>query len=244
MKNTLLLITAFALTFSSCKKDKSIETNLEVNFSQTVNGESLEQNALQYTNADGQDYSVKKLWYIISDITLHSDEGENVIKDYHFIDIDNPSTLSFTINDLEDANYTSISYTMGLDSIKNISNVYVNEDFHTTMFWPEEMENGMFMGGGYHYMKLEGNYTNDTLAFNTHTGGTMGMDYSFNHTDVISLIIDALTINTALTINMEVNNWYQNPNSITLSTDGIMGNKMIQMQIKQNGADVFSTTIN
>ena len=238
MKNTLLLITAFALTFSSCKKDKSIETNLEVNFSQTVNGESLEQNALQYTNADGQDYSVKKLWYIISDITLHSDEGENVIKDYHFIDISNPSTLSFTINDLEDGNYNSISYIIGLDSTKNINNLYVNEAFHTTMFWPE------MMGGGYHYMKLEGNFTNDTTFYNTHTGGTMGMDYSFNHTDVISLISDKNTLDVSMSINMEINNWYQNPNSITLSTDGIMGNMELQMQLKQNGADVFSTTIN
>ncbi|MDP7567407.1 MAG: hypothetical protein QF383_03365 [Flavobacteriales bacterium] len=238
MKNTLLLITAFALTFSSCKKDKSIETNLEVNFSQTVNGESLEQNALQYTNADGQDYSVKKLWYIISDITLHSDEGENVIKDYHFIDISNPSTLSFTINDLEDGNYTSISYIMGLDSTKNISNLYVNEAFHTTMFWPE------MMGGGYHYMKLEGNFTNDTTFYNTHTGGTMGMDYSFTQNNVISLITDEKTLDVSLSINMEIKNWYQNPNTISLTTDGIMGNMELQMQLKQNGADVFSTTIN
>ena len=93
-------------------------------------------------------------------------------------------------------------------------------------------------------MKLEGNFTNDTTFYNTHTGGTMGMDYSFVQNDVISLITDKNTLDVSMSINMEINNLYQNPNSITLSTDGIMGNKMIQMQIKQNGADVFSTTIN
>ncbi len=240
MKNTLLLITAFALTFSSCKKDEPIETNLKVNFSQTVDGFLLEKDNIQYTNVEGQNYSVKKLWYIISDITLHAEDGtNNLIKEVHFINIDNPSTLSFTVNDLENNNYTSISYTFGLDTTKNISNLYVNEDFHTTMFWPEPM------GGGYHYMKLEGNFTNDTTFYNTHTGGTMGMDYSFNHTDVISLITDETTSEANISINMEVNNWYQNPNSITLSTDGIMGNMMMQMKIKQNGVDdVFSTLIN
>jgi hypothetical protein len=238
MKNTLLLITAFALTFSSCKKDEPIETNLKVNFSQTVDGFLLEKDNIQYTNVEGQNYSVKKLWYIISDITLHSDEGENVIKDYHFIDISNPSTLSFTINDLEDGNYTSISYIMGLDSTKNISNLYVNEAFHTTMFWPE------MMGGGYHYMKLEGNFTNDTTFYNTHTGGTMGMDYSFTQNNVISLITDEKTLDVSLSINMEIKNWYQNPNTISLTTDGIMGDSNKQMQLKQNGADVFSTSIN
>jgi len=239
MKNTLLLITAFALTFSSCKKDEPIETNLEVNFSQTVDGFLLEKDNIQYTNVEGQNYSVKKLWYIISDITLHAVDGtNNLIKEVHFINIDNPSTLSFTVNDLENNNYTSISYTFGLDTTKNISNLYVNEDFHTTMFWPEPM------GGGYHYMKLEGNFTNDTTFYNTHTGGTMGMDYSFNHTDVISLITNETTSEANISINMEVNNWYQNPNSITLSTDGIMGNMTMQMQIKQNGTDVFSTSKN
>ena len=239
MKNTLLLITAFALTFSSCKKDEPIETNLKVNFSQTVDGFLLEKDNIQYTNVEGQNYSVKKLWYIISDITLHAEDGTyNLIKEVHFINIDNPSTLSFTVNDLENNNYTSISYTFGLDTTKNISNLYVNEDFHTTMFWPEPM------GGGYHYMKLEGNFTNDTTFYNTHTGGTMGMDYSFNHTDVISLITNETTSEANISINMEVNNWYQNPNSITLSTDGIMGNMTMQMQIKQNGTDVFSTSKN
>jgi hypothetical protein len=43
---------------------------------------------------------------------------------------------------------------------------------------------------------------------------------------------------------MEIKNWYQNPNTISLTTDGIMGDSNKQMQLKQNGADVFSTSIN
>ncbi len=246
MRQIFVITTFLVIILTACKKDDPISTSLAVDFTQTVDGVLLEPGNIQYANAAGQNYSVIKLWYIISDITLHADDGtDNLIKEVHFIDIDNPSTLSFTVNNLNNNNYTSISYTMGLDTTKNISNLYVDEDFHSDMFWPEEMDNGMLMGGGYHYMKLEGKFDADTTFYNTHTGGTMGMDYSFNHNDEISLITDETISEANISINMEINNWYQNPNSITLSTDGIMGNMMMQMKIKQNGVDdVFSTLIN
>jgi hypothetical protein len=235
MKKTLLIVSTLTILLFSCTQDRPINTYLIVDFTQTVDGNPLEKNSLEYTNAVGQNYSVQNLWYIISDITLHSDNGDNIIKDYHFINIENPSTLSFSINNLADGNYTSISYTLGLDSTKNSSYKYVNEDFHTTMAWPE------MMGGGYHYMILEGNFNNDFTLYNTHTGGTMGNDFSFTHTDVISLITDKHTTDASININMEINNWYTNPNTINLTTDGIMGNMDMQMQLKQNGVDVFST---
>mgnify|MGYP004142317513 FL=1 len=92
-------------------------------------------------------------------------------------------------------------------------------------------------------MKLEGNYDNDTSFYNTHTGGTMGLDFSFKHTNEIALITDNLTSEINISINMELNNWYQNPNQISLSNDPIMGNIIKQMEFKQNGLDVFSTSI-
>ena len=40
---------------------------------------------------------------------------------------------------------------------------------------------------------------------------------------------------------MEINNWYSNPNTITLTTDGIMDNANKQALLQANGiADVFS----
>lgn len=241
----------------SCEYNEYVATNLTINFTQTVDATNLIVGSgftdgnecfpdhccclgsLPYMNNEGQSYNIKRLWYIISDITLHATDGtNNLIKDVHFIDVSNPATLSFLVSDLEDNHYTSISYVMGLNSARNISNSYVNEDFHTTMFWPETI------GGGYHYMKLEGNFTNDSSFYNTHIGGSMGADYSFINSDVISLVTDKTTSEANISINMEINNWYQNPNSITLSSDGIMGNTTIQMQLKENGADVFSTFIN
>jgi hypothetical protein len=219
----------------------SVNTNLTINFIHSVDGSYLITNSMIYTNKAGENYDIQTLKYLLSDITLHAENGSSLLLDeVHFIDISDPSTFSFTYNDLPNNNYTSISFDMGLDSINNISNRYVNEEFHATMFWPEPN------GGGYHYMKLEGAYNNESTFYNTHTGGTMGGDYSFNNTNSIFLTVDDTFENASININMEINNWYQTPNQIEFSSYGmgIMMNMMMQNNLKMNGStDVFSVTL-
>ena len=234
MKKTLLLISAIAFLFTSCDKDKAIATDITINFNHTVNGSELMTNSMIYTNEAGENYDIQTLKYLISEITLHSENGNSLLlDDVHFIDISDESTFSLTYNEVPNNNYTSISFDMGLDTSKNISNKYVNDDFHATMFWPEPN------GGGYHYMKLEGAYNNDS-------GGTMGADYSFYNADDISLTVDDDLGNVSININMEINNWYNSPKQIEFSNYGmgIMMNMMMQMDIQMNGiTDVFSVTV-
>jgi len=206
-------------------------TEFFINFSHHVDGQILSNN-LAHVNEAGQNYSILNLQYIISDITLHSNDTILILKDIHYVNINDNSTCFIQSGEVESLNWNAISFRFGLDTIKNISNIYVNESFHPTMAWPE------MMGGGYHYMKLEGAYLNDSTFYNTHTGPTMGMDFSFSFYENIS-------INNSLdyqefSIDMNLNNWYQNPNTIYLAPD-IMMNMTTQMQIMQNGiTDVFS----
>ena len=238
MKKIIFITSLIAITFSSC--DKPTQTDLTINFTQSVDGTELTTNSMIYTNSAGEDYDVKTLKYLISDITLHADDGNTLLLDeVHFIDVSDASTFSFTVEDIPNNNYTSISYTMGLDTIKNINNLYINESYHSAMAWPETN------GGGYHYMKLEGAYNNDSTFYNTHTGGTMGADYSFNHVENISLTVDNDLGNVSININMELNNWYNSP-QIEFSSYGmgIMMNMMMQMNIQMNGiTDVFSVNV-
>lgn len=242
MKKILLTLTVIGLVFTSCEKDKPIATNITINFTHTVDGSDLITNSMIYTNEAGEDYNVQTLKYLISDITLHAENGSSIqLDEVHFINIFDESTFSFTYNDVPNNNYTSISYRMGFDTTKNISNLYVNENYHTAMAWPD------MMGGGYHYMKLEGDFNDSLSGYGTHTGGTMGMDYSFNNIDDISLIVTDDLGNVDVNINMEINNWYKTPNQIEFSTYGmgIMGNMQMQMDLKQNGmTDVFSISVN
>jgi hypothetical protein len=236
---TLFITSLIIMIFSSCEKPN--QTDLTINFTQTVDAEELTTNSMIYSNSAGENYDVRTLKYLISDITLHAENGNEIIlSDIHFIDISEESTFSFTVEDFPNNNYTSISYKMGLDTIKNTNNLHINEIYHSAMAWPETN------GGGYHYMKLEGAYNNDSTFYNTHTGGTMGGDYSFNNVDNISLTIDDDLGDVSININMEINNWYNSPNQIDFSSYGmgIMMNMMMQMDIKMNGiTDVFSVDI-
>ena len=245
MNKIFLTLTVIAIIFTSCEKDKPIATDITINFTNTVDGSDLITNSMIYTNAADENYDVQTLKYLISNITLHDDLGYTVLKDIHFIDISDESTFSFTIKDIPNNNYYAISYTMGLDTIKNISNAYVNENWFGQMEWPD------MNGGGYHYMILEGDFNDSLSGYGTHTGGTMGGDYSFNNTNDISLTVNDDLGDISIDINMEINNWYQGPNEIEFSTyvnpdgsSGIMMNMEKQMQLKANGSlDVFSVTV-
>ena len=245
MNKIFLTLTVIAIIFTSCEKDKPIATDITINFTHTVDGSDLITNSMIYTNAADENYDVQTLKYLISNITLHDDLGYTVLKDIHFIDISDESTFSFTIKDIPNNNYYAISYTMGLDTIKNLSNAYVNENWFGQMEWPD------MNGGGYHYMILEGDFNDSLSGYGTHTGGTMGGDYSFNNTNDISLTVNDDLGDISIDINMEINNWYQGPNEIEFSTyvnpdgsSGIMMNMEKQMQLKANGSlDVFSVTV-
>ncbi len=92
-------------------------------------------------------------------------------------------------------------------------------------------------------MQLEGDYINTLQGYATHTGGTDGEDFSFAKNFPISLNIKSNS--TKININMELNNWYANPNIINFTTDGIMDNANKQALLQANGiADVFSVSIN
>jgi hypothetical protein len=246
MNKIILIFLGTSLFLASCKKEP-IPTYLTINFTHTVDGSDLITNSMIYTNEAGENYDIQTLKYLISDITLHAEDGSSLLLDeVHFINISNESTFSCTYNDVPNNNYTSISFDMGLDPAKNISNKYVNEGigtnqyFHATMFWPETN------GGGYHYMKLEGDFNDSLSGYGTHTGETMGSDYSFNNVNDIFLTVDDDLGNVSININMELNNWYQTPNQITFSSYGmgIMMNMMMQMNIQMNGiTDVFSVTV-
>ena len=251
MKKVLILISVIALLFTSCKKEEGCmdptalnynnEATLEngdcnyapiniiIHFNHHVNGTALVVDSMIYTNPSNENYSIQTLRYLISDIILHTSNGTKTLLDeVHFIDISIDSTLILNIPQINYKNYTYISFTMGLDSIKNNTNLFLNEHFFPAFVWPE------FLGGGYHYMQLEGDFNTVFNGYTTHTGGTNGVDFSFNKIFQITEIND-------ININMEITNWYRNPEIFDLTSDGIMGDINKQTILKANGIDdVFS----
>ena len=88
-------------------------------------------------------------------------------------------------------------------------------------------------------MKLEGKFDNET-SFYTHTGGLEGTDYSISKSFPIKIVLMKMVQHIILEYQW-INNWYSNPNNITINSDGIMGNDELQQSFKENGEYNFLT---
>ena len=137
MKNLLSLVLA-ALLLISCGSDQEInDTKIFLNFSHHVDGNPVSMDDLSHTNLAGENYNVLTLKYLISDIKLISNEKdhEKIIKDIHFVDLSDPSSMVIESDIIENGSYT-LQFRFGLDATTNVTNSFVNETFHTSMSWP------------------------------------------------------------------------------------------------------------
>ena len=221
--------------------EELIQDNIQIHFNHIANENPIIFNSLINTTSSGQNYSVINLFYIISDISLTDEEGnvlENIAETHFVTSSDTNSYKLFIPEKITKGNYANIEFVFGLNSIKNISNQFLNDNFHLQMFWPE------FMGGGYHYMKLEGKYNNDSNFYATHTGGLNGTDYSIRKSFPLNLNSCENGKTHNIQITMDINNWYNNPNEIIITSDGIMNNELLQQQLMENGfEDVFKVSL-
>jgi hypothetical protein len=265
IKISSIILLSF-IAFSSCKKKGCMEdlannyeakaktddgsctyddTTLEIEFNHSVGSESLVFNNVQYTSASGNTYSVEKLVYLISDIVVYNQNGDSVVVDNeHYVDAEDISTLIFTTSQsLPLGTYTSVKFTFGLNADKNNSGRFPNAP-ESNMEWPE------MIGGGYHFMKLEGKY--DSLAtgniknYATHTGSqTMMGNTNLNHFEVViaqEFIVEGHD-KASIQLNMDINNWYDSPIYDFNDYDaGIMMSMPTQNIVQENGANVFSIT--
>jgi len=237
LKQLSLFLGIGLTTLSSCNKEPA---NVALNFHHQVDGENLELYAMGYENDYGNTYNVQLLRYIVSKIELIDDKGKSIeLDDFHYVDIENTSTLSLGENfNIPVGVYQSIQFTFGLDEEMNISNAYLADPAHGAMAWPDQM------GGGYHYMRMEGAYldSEDTQHFYlTHTGATAGVARHINYSLPINLNA-CQEQEYQINLTMNLNAWYSNPNTYNFEVfdDGIMGNPEAQQLLHENGVNVFS----
>lgn len=245
--------TIFALLFSAChhSSDDAVNDALTLKFEFNVDGASLIQDSLGYENAAGNQYEVNEIKYFISDVQLTRSNGDVVSfaenEAVHYVDLDRPNTLSWHIHSaLPIGDYTAISFVYGLSKARNVSH-YFTDPPESLMSWPENL------GGGYHYMQINGKWlSNETLKpFNFHTGIGQVRDSLGNVLEFVdnSFVVQLKNLNftvsqdpTTLTLMMNVNRWFTSPVDYDFDVIGgsIMQNQEAQEMIKKNGHDVFS----
>lgn len=251
----LTIATVFLLLSPSCKSDPVEDSGgLRLNFEHKINCDNIRFDEMIYANAAGNQYMVNEIQYFISDITITNENGSEVLldewEDIHYIDTDIESTKTYELKDeIEPGVYRQMSFTFGINEEKNQSQMFVNPP-ESLMFWPE------LLGGGYHYMKLNGKWLdtlNQVSPFNFHLG--IGQIYhSFpdsisgyvhNHFKVVipntSFRIEAGQT-TEIKIVMNVENWFDNPNVFDHNEWGghIMQKQEAMKAACENGWNVFS----
>lgn len=255
---TLLLV---VFMYGCGDKDEPADVNpdfgrITFSFLHMESGQPLIFDTLAYVNSAGNPYLVNEIQYFISDVTLFRNDGyKKVISDWqdiYYVDTDLEETLRWEVYDkIEPGIYDSIGFRFGISAEKNKSFMYVNPP-ERDMFWPE------FLGGGYHYLKLNGKYrpdeqTNQTWPFNFHLG--IGQEYfsypdsitGFIHNDFwVSLPGSDFEISIGETLHFEiamhVENWFKDPHVYNHNDywEGTMQNQEALLKGKENGWNVFT----
>lgn len=253
MKKIIVLILV-ALGFMSCNNDDDNATtnvNTSFNFTHNWDGTAIANsnfNSIQYTNANGEQLSIELLRYLISDVTFTKQNGETiVIDDYNLIDVTNNANMSFTPNiQIPTGTYSNVSFTFGFDAEDNTDGAY--SDLNAANW---NVPNIPTLGnvGGYHYMQLEGRFIN---SGNTETGyqyhTIRAADGNTSPPTILDTFIDVdlgeitITNNISIEVQMNIAEWFKNPNTWDLDVlnSVLMPNYDAQIMMNQNGQNVFS----
>ncbi|MCC7109327.1 MAG: hypothetical protein IT382_08575 [Deltaproteobacteria bacterium] len=208
-----------------------------------VDGAALEltDNGTPYTNAAGNQYQLSRLMYFVTDVTVTmADDSTLIAPGPHYIDQDDVASQTWQVGaDVAPGALKSVSFTMGIPASQNTTGSLPNPP-ESLMEWPDSM------GGGYHYMKLEGRYLNtagELANLRAHTGPTDGSDYSFR----VTLDATGRSIpegGATLDVVMNIDEWFKNPHTWDFNSyfqiAGIMDDATKQQELKENGADVFT----
>lgn len=253
----LVLLLVFSLTACTEKESPAPENGLKIIFSHLAEDEPLITNQMIYENAAGNPYEVTEIMYFISDLTLYHNDGR-IIKPsewegIHYTDTNIPSTLEWIAGkNIPSGLYDSLTFTFGLCEEQNQSFMFVNPP-EVNMAWPE------VLGGGYHYLMLNGWWTDlqeVRRPFNFHLG--IGQIYENNSgqvSDITGFVHNHFTVNptggpfsianegiTELTLTMHIKSWFETP---FIYDHNQWGGAIMQIQEamyigSMNGRDAFS----
>lgn len=248
IKNTLtILIIALLTSCHTDNDDKITQVSATFNFNHFWNDSEMTNtdfNTIQYTNAKGDQLSIEKLRYLISRITFESLSGETYVLDgYNLVDVTNGTNLSFTsTTTIPTGDYSKVSFTFGFNNDDNYNFNY--QDLNSTSWNVPAM-----LGGGYHYMQLEGKFIDNTatetgyayhaLRAVDNSGPTQKFQDTFFEVNLGSVTI---TENVTLNIKMNIAEWFTTPNTWDLNVlnNMLMPNFDAQVMMFENGQNVFS----
>lgn len=246
----LLLGAMFVLVAGECEDDVTDPEpgmgTLRIVLDHTVGGEALVQNGTEfYTTAEGNDFNVSKLRYVVSRVEVESDDVhgrrrhvEGAIA--HLRDAFDDGSRVIEIAGAPAGEYTALSFIFGMDEEMNTPEADYSQtqgeefaDAWIDMNWLPQW------GDGYHYMKLEGQMVpsagrGGNLPLLTHLGRRFAQEdagtipppappdavatpHFFPVTLEFPTAIDLADGETVeIQVVMDILNWYTGPNDVDL----------------------------
>jgi len=158
MRKIFLSVAALAvicITMNACKpadSDNPTPTGkVKLEFNNVVGGSNLNMNSQWYKNAHGDSFQVSKFNYYISNIQLNGPDGATYTEadSYHLLQQSDAASLSFDMALVPAKRYNSITLTIGVDSLHNVSGAQQGAlDPSNGMYWS--------WNTGYIMLKFEG----------------------------------------------------------------------------------------
>lgn len=240
---------------AACTKSND-KAEIDLNIGYKVNGEPLATDTLCYVNEAGNQFLITEIQWFLSDIQLIDQDGDwhsltqrnatdslsQSTEHIFYIDTDIPESQTLHGKKIPVGHYTTLRFTFGLDENDNQTGIF-NDPPESEMFWPD------MLGGGYHYMKLNGKYVNAEgrlapLAIHLGIGQNEDFSQFYQNYFIVELPIDFdVKANTEnhLDLTMVIDNWFRNPHTIDFNEFGshIMQNQTAQRLLNGNGKDVF-----
>lgn len=229
------------LTTACTDRDKHGSLTLCV--SHEVDGMPLVIDDLRYTNEAGNPYLINEVQWFISNLELEDCDGNCVmLAETWYIDTNIPETQTLRVSEVPTASYRTMRFTFGLNDAINLSGTFSNPP-ESNMFWPDEL------GGGYHYMKLNGKYQNADnllapLAIHLGRGQNAELTEFYDNSFTVELPIELDIYNgqdDSIGLVMNINQWFRDPHTYDFNVFGsaIMQNQEAQQTLKENGNNVF-----
>jgi hypothetical protein len=216
------------VSFYACKKDPKDDTaptpaatagTLNLHFEGMVGDSSLVFNTQSYTNANNDTFKVSTFKFYISNISVRRVDGHYYTESnsYHLIDFSNPASCDIALASVPFGNYDSISFMIGVDSIRNVSGAQTGAlDPANGMFWS--------WSSGYIMAKFEGTSPQSTATGHSvtfHIGGFSGVD---NTLKTVHPTFHGATANVSTTVSPEIHfsanllEWFTTPTTIHFGT--------------------------
>lgn len=168
-----LFFFASSVALTACEKDMDVpDKNVKlgevaVEFNNVVGAEPLVLNRpTLYTTPSNETFSVSVFRYYISNIRLKRTDGTTFVQpeSYYLIDQGRDASRKFTIPNVPVGNYNSLTFNIGVDSIRNSKGAQTGALAISDMFWTWD--------SGYIFTKLEGRSPlSPTGALIFHIGG-------------------------------------------------------------------------